>query len=160
MKALKGISAWAWIRGVPCFEERDEDRRLPGMKKKVQGVWLKACKFHAKKWNSEKTIKCSNVIKPHVRRDKRQRVLVVDERPRVHLWWSMVRGPLRNASCVAPRTPLPTRHVRRQGRAFSVSREPHSSIQREAQNPPEIDGARVWDWNRSATSYTDKNNFE
>ena len=42
-------------------------------------------RFRGKKWNNEKMMKFSNVIKPHVRKGKRQRVMVVDERPRVRL---------------------------------------------------------------------------
>ena len=73
------------------------------------------------------TTKFLNVIKPNVGKGKQQCVLAVDERPRVCLWWSVVRCPLRNASCVALHAPLPTRHVSHQGRANSLFAKANSA---------------------------------
>jgi len=86
----------------------------PGWRRRCREFEWRRESFVKERCNSEKRRSFSNIKRQSVGEEQAMLLSSRGYGPRVRSWWSVVRCPPRNASCVAP---LSTRHVSHQGRA-------------------------------------------
>jgi len=112
-------------RGYLGSKSKSRQGGCPGWGRRCREFEWRHESFLKGRWNSEKRLSFSNVIKAQCWEEQTIMLFLTIDKGHVcthdGVWW------LRNALCVAPPAPLPTRHVCRQGRANSLFAEASST---------------------------------